>query len=252
MCQKLGNTMRVRFGRAVIELAPRAFLGIGSTMGMRQATLSFVFMIATSSVVLAQPIPGLKRDLDFDAHMKTVDLDDPVLRLDYKKPTSDGSSIGLFIGKGDKPTDRSFVPTNTSSIPEAEVVSYRLARFLDVSRIYYPVDYYKLGPKAMAKFRAMVINTGESSEDRIVNRNMVMAELKRSPATILGIYRLKAKTKMYSTDVLGAQGVFNVNTGLAQQIKANGPMPDDAPMVLDGVKGGQAGFPPCRRSAVWN
>jgi len=74
----------------------------------------------------ARPHPGRRKGCpatsatrDFDALMKTVDLEDPSLRLEYKKATSDGSSIGIYIGQGDKPTDASFVPTNTSSIPEA-------------------------------------------------------------------------------------------------------------------------------------
>ena len=115
---------------------------------IRALSISAIVLVTTSTLALAQTVPGTKRDLDFDAMMKTVDLDDPALRLEYKKPTSDGSSIGVFIGLGDKPTDRSFVPTNSSSIPEAEVVSYRLSRFLGVSRNYYPVDYYTLSPKA--------------------------------------------------------------------------------------------------------
>ena len=58
---------------------------------------------AAADISVAQPIPGTKRDLAFDAMMTTLDLDDPSLRLDYKKPTSDGSSIGVYIGRGDKP-----------------------------------------------------------------------------------------------------------------------------------------------------
>jgi hypothetical protein len=206
------------------------------------ATATF-FAVVTSTLVSAQTVPGTKRDLAFDALMKTIDLDDPQWRLDYKQPTSDGSSIGVFIGKGSEPTDRSFVPTNSSSIPEAEVVSYRLARFLGVSRNYYPVDYYKLGPKAMAQFTKMVTTTKETSEDRIVNRNIVLAEIKANPKTILGIFRLRPKTKIYSANALGKEGKFDLSTGLAQNIRANGKMPDDQKMPLAGIKGGQKGFP---------
>ena len=197
----------------------------------------------TSTLAHAQSVPGNKRDLDFDAALKTIDLDDPSWRLEYKQPTSDGSSIGLFIGKGDKPTDRSFVPTNTSSVPEAEVVSYRLARFLGVSRNYYPAGYYTLGPEATAKFRDMVFKTREFENDRIVNRNMVMKELKASPDAILGIYRTKPKTKMYAAHSLGTEGQFNLGTALARDLRAASPMPGDQPISLDGIKGGKPDFP---------
>ena len=210
---------------------------------IKLAITGCLLVAGLSIAAVAQSVPGTKRDLDFDAVMKTVDLDDPSLRLEYKKPTSDDSSIGFYIGKGDKPTNASFVPTNTSSIPEAEVVSYRLARFLGVSRNYYPVGYYNLGPKAMAAFRDMVLKTREFEDDRNTNRNMVMKALKADPNSILGIYRPKPKTKMYPARSLGTQGQFYSNTPLARAIRASGPMPGDERVALDGVKGGRSGFP---------
>lgn len=200
-------------------------------------------LIAASAPVWAQSVPGTKRDLAFDAHMKTVDLDSPKMRLEYKGPEAGGSSIGMFIGVGDGPTDRSFVPTNPSSIPEAEVVAYRLSRFLGISRLTYPVDYYQLGPKATATFKAMVTATREIDPDRIDNRNLVLAALKSKPDTILGIYRIKPKTKMYTASALGSEGELNMNTGLSQEIRATGRMPDEQFMPLEGIKGGQASFP---------
>lgn len=210
----------------------------------RHAVWLMAVALLLTAPALAQGIPGTKRDLEFDAHVKAVDLDEPQYRIEYKKPTPDGSSVGLFIGIGDKPTDRSFVPTNPSSIPEAEVVAYRLSRFLGISRLFYPVDYYQLGPKATAKFAQLIKKTPSGSdEDSIHNRNLVLAELDRSPATLFGIYRLKPKTKMYAASALGSNGKFDESTGLAQEIKATGRIPDEKRMSLAGVKGGQAGFP---------
>jgi hypothetical protein len=207
-----------------------------------------LLMVAATQVmttsVWAQALPGTKRDLDFDAHMKTVNLDDGKYRLEYKLASAGGSSIGMFIGIGDAPTDRSFVPTNPSSIPEAEVVAYRLSRFLGLSRLTYPVDYYQLGPKATAFFKDMVTKTPENTDkDRAFNRNLVISELRRSPDTILGIYRIKPKSKMYNATVLGTDGEFNMKLWLAREIQAGGPMPGDKQISLDGVKGGQKSFP---------
>jgi hypothetical protein len=213
------------------------------TTRLTRTRLFCALLLAATSVASAQGIPGTKRDLDFDAHMKTVDLDDPKMRLEYKLASAGGSSIGMFIGIGDAPTDRSFVPTNPSSIPEAEVVAYRLSRFLGISRLTYPVDYYRLGPKANAFFKDMVTKTPENTDkDRQFNRNMVLTELKRSPS-VLGIYRLKPKIKMSTVSVLGTEGEFNLNTGLARGMQAAGPMPDDRQIPLEGVKGGKAGYP---------
>jgi hypothetical protein len=210
---------------------------------MKLAATGCALAVAMSSFAQAQTLPGTKRDLDFDAHMKTVDLDDPSFRLEYKKPTPDGSSIGMFIGRGDQPTDRSFVPTNPSSIPEAEVVAYRLARFLGISRLFYPVDYYRLGPKAQAKFRDMVVNARDTDADGATNRQIVLKDLKANPTSLLGIYRIRPKTKMYTVVSLGSQGKFNLNTGLAKEISAKGPMPGDQRISLEGVPGGRPGYP---------
>ncbi len=210
---------------------------------LKRTGLILAVMTAATVSAAAQGVPGIKRDLDFDAHMKTIDLDDTKYRLEYKKPTPDGSSVGMFIGIGDKPTDRSFVPTNPSSIPEAEVVAYRLSRFLGISRLFYPVDYYQLGPKATAAFAAMVQGTPAVDKDSVYNRNLVLADLKANPKSIFGIYRLRPKTKMFTASALGREGKFDQTTGLAQEIKATGRMPDQTRMPLAGIKGGQAGFP---------
>jgi hypothetical protein len=212
---------------------------------LRLSGLWSILLVATvaATSASAQSLPGTKRDIEFDAHMKTVDLDDPKMRLEYKLASAGGSSIGMFIGVDKGPTDRSFVPTNPSSIPEAEVVAYRLSRFLGISRLTYPVDYYQLGPKATAQFKAMVTATPETGDkDRAYNRNLVLTELRRSPS-VLGIYRLKPKTKMYTVSALGTEGEFNLNTGLAREMQASGPMPDERKIALEGVKGGQPGFP---------
>ena len=210
---------------------------------LKQSGLLCCLLIAASASAWAQGLPGTKRDLDFDAHMKTVNLDDPKMRLEYKGPEAGGSSIGMFIGVGTGPTDRSFVPTNPSSIPEAEVVAYRLSRFLGISRLTYPVDYYQLCPKATATFKAMVTATREIDADRIDNRNLVLTALRSKPDTVLGIYRIKPKTKMYTASALGTEGELNMNTGLAQEIQASGRMPSDERMPLEGIKGGQPNFP---------
>jgi hypothetical protein len=210
---------------------------------IKQAALTILLTAAVFTSVQAQTVPGIKRDIDFDALIKTVDLDDPALTLVYKKPTTDGSSIGFYIGTGDKPASASFVPTNTSSVPEAEVVSYRLARFLGVSRNYYPVGYYKLGPKATATFREMVLSAREVELDRTINRDMVMKDLKANPDSILGIYRIKPKTKMYAAKSLGSEGRFNFQSVLADALRASGQMPTDEKIPLEGVKGGRADFP---------
>jgi hypothetical protein len=124
------------------------------------------------------------------------------------------------------------------------VVAYRLARLLGISRLSYPVGYYRLGPKATEKFKAMVDAAPEREPEPAERRRMVLADFKANPTGgMLGIYRQKPKSKFYTASVLGREGKLDTTTGLAQEIQASGRMPDDRKISLEGVKGGQPAFP---------
>jgi hypothetical protein len=89
----------------------------------------------------------------------------------------------------------------------------------------------------------MVTKTPENTDkDRQFNRNLVLTELKRTPS-VLGIYRIRPKSKMYTASVLGTDGEFNTKLWLAREIQASGPVPGDKQISLDGIKGGQKSFP---------
>ena len=155
--------------------------------------MMLVLMAVLPSAAGAQELPGTRQDRDFDAYVKLLDLEVPSLEFHYKGGRKGGSSVGFHVALPGHRKSGSFVPTNTSSNPEAEVVSYRLARFLGVSGIYNPVTYYQLGPMASGRFNALLRKHGESDPDRRINYNTTTNELKNNPKSLFGIYRFRAQ-----------------------------------------------------------
>ena len=202
--------------------------------------LATLFVMATPT--LGQELPGIKADLDFDAMMKTLDLENPALEFLYKSGKHEGSSIGFHIAEPGRRKSGTFAPYNSSSDPEAEVVSYRLARFLGVSGIYNPVGYYQLGPLAAGRFKALLRKHSESDPDRAANYARIAGQLNANPKSIFGIYRSRPRGNKYVVNSLGTGGQFNMGHALSAVIQAYGPMPSDRLVSFPGVKGRRAEY----------
>lgn len=201
------------------------------------------FVVMTSSA-FGQDLPGIKADLKFDAALLVIDLENPALEFHYKSGKHQGSSIGFHVAEPGHRKSGTFAPSNTSNNLEAEVVSYRLARFLGISDIYNPVGYYRLGPKATARFKAMLAKRHESDHDRQVNYANVLAEIKSHPTWLQGIYRHRQRGSRFVVVGLATEaGHLNSGHPLATFIRANGPIPGDKAMSLASVRGQRAEFP---------
>ena len=208
-----------------------------------QSLVMLAAVIFTTAQGLCQTVPGTQQDRDFDTFAKTLNLETPSLEFHYKAGRKGGSSVGFHIATPGGRKSGSFVPYNTSSDPEAEVVSYRLARFLGFSDIYNPVTYYDLGPLASARFRALMRKHSESDPDRAINYNSIAAQFRAHPNTIFGIYRYRPKGKVYAVESLGSAGLFNPGSWIGPLIRANGRMPASTLVSLPGVKGQRPGYP---------
>jgi hypothetical protein len=199
--------------------------------------------LAMSAAGLCQDLPGNKPDRAFDAAMQTFNLDNPSWAFIYKTGKHQGSSIGFHVAEQGGRKGGSFLPFNSSSDPEAEVVNYRLARMLGVSDTYNPVTYYQLGPVATARFKALLAKHVESDPDRSANYNRIAAQLKANPKTIFGIYRLRPKGNKVAVNSLGMGGQFNQSSAMATYIRASGPLPSERLISLPEVKAAQPGSP---------
>jgi hypothetical protein len=232
-------------------------MSVWNTAVMRQIALTLLTAMALAVQAFAlvsaqtapgqgvqgQAVPGTKRDLDFDEFMTGVDLEAPNLVFIYKGRKQEGSSVGFHVADPGRRKTGTFVPVNSSSNPEAEVVSYRLARFLGVSHLYNPVTYYQLGPLAVARFRTLLRNNPETTEDRVKNKVRVVAELTANPTSEFGIYRLRPDGKLFHANALGMNGNPALSHPLLQAIRADRPMPGTATMSLPGVKGQRRAYP---------
>ncbi len=212
---------------------------------MQRIVQTLLVLLLMTTACFGQELPGIKRDRQFDALMKYVDLERLDHKFVYKKS---GSSVGLVILDPSGSKVANFVPYNSSSDPEAEVVSYRLARFLGVSDIYYPVTYYELGPIASGRFKAMLRKNYEPNDDRDrqLNHGRIVQQLNTHPTGILGIYRERIKGKKYFAQSLcygGEEAKLNTEASLMARIRANGPKPTDKLISLPGVKGLRPGYP---------
>ena len=123
------------------------------------------------------------------------------------------------------------------------MVSYRLARFLGVSEIYNPVTYYDLGPKATARFKALLLKHPEFYDNRRENKSRTLSEIKAHPDAEPGIYRQRPVGKSYVAYGLGSEGQPDTSHPLFADIRADRAQPPTSPLALAGIKGARAGFP---------
>ena len=211
---------------------------------MRKLFIVFAAILSSTTAAFCQDVPGIVADLSFDAFANTLDLENPTLEFTYKAGKHEGSTVGFHVSQPGHRKAGTFAPLARSNNLEAEVVSYRLARFLGVSNIYNPVTYYKLGPKASGRFKMMLRQRQESDPDRRANHDSAAAELNAHPGWIQGIYRLRPRGSRYvAVSLATAEGHLNQSHPLAGFIRANGPLPADKPMSLAGVRGQRPGFP---------
>lgn len=205
------------------------------------ATLAVLLLTTASAVSL--DLPGNANDRAFDEVMKSLDLERPDLEFHYKVGKNGGSTVGFHVAEPNRSKMGTFTPYGSSNNLEAEVVSYRLARFFEVSRNYNPVGYYNLGPQAAARFKAMLRSHSETDPIRAANYARTMSEFRSTPNALVGIYRDRPKRKKFDAASLCKAGKLDTSNPMATYIRANGPMPPDVMIALPGVLGQHTGDP---------
>lgn len=163
----------------------------------------------------------LKRDTKFADFMSSVDLDSSSFTLNYK---DSGTSVGMKIEQNGEKVGK-WVPTNSATNPEAQVVSYYIARALGMSEQVVPSAYYVVGPRALETFRTMLLNAKEKNKHRIGNRDLNLKAINSNPNALLGVYTDQIKNEAVDDLVNWKANTINVNHPIAKYIRANGPMP---------------------------
>lgn len=162
----------------------------------------------------------LERDVSFEAMVAGLNLDSPDYKFEYKKSST---SIGLYI-TGPEGKVGKWVPTNESADPEAQVVSYRLGRFLQMSELTVPSAYYTLRGRALAEFRQK-LNRQEKGKTRLLNQARILRELSKNPYELLGALTAPVDQFEVETVVNAASNIINRQHPIATFIRADGPMP---------------------------
>lgn len=172
--------------------------------------------------------------------MSALDLNAGGVVFEYK---SSGTSVGIKVDQDGKSIGK-FVPENSATNVEGQVVAYQLARFLYMSELVMPSDYYLLRGSGAAKFKSMLQGHSQTNKWRRLNREDVLAKLNRD-GEIPGVFTPHTKFKSPEVQGLADDGSNTINRShpIAQWIRAEGPMPSTRQMSLKGVKNNEGRVP---------
>jgi len=200
---------------------------------------SLAFLLSCGPMSAQTKLPGTKSDKEFDIFVSKLDLEKTGDYEFYFKTS--GTSIGFKIAKPEKRKKGMFVPENSATHLEGEVMAYRLSRLLGVSDIYNPVAYYTLGPKAITRFSKMLRN--ESNKWRRQNTEKIRKAIANSPKSMPGIYKYRHKRESQAVDSLTSSNRFNTGHPFASFLKGNGTMPGEKTMSFRGIKPDKKEYP---------
>ncbi len=200
---------------------------------------SLAFALLSGSVLVQAELPGTKSDKEFDAFVSKLNLEKAgAYEFHFK---NSGTSVGFKIAEPKKRKKGMFTPENSATHLEGEVLAYRLSRFLGVSDIYNPVDYYTLGPNAIPRFSSML--RSESNKWRKKNTEAIRSAIAKSPKSMPGIYKYRHKRKSQAVDRLASGNRFNTGHPFASFLKGNGTMPGERTISFRGIKPDEKEYP---------
>ncbi len=200
--------------------------------------MSILALLLLSTVARADLSAYFETNADqqkFAEFVAGLDLGCPECSLSYK---DSGTSVGMKLKIAGKKAGK-WVPRCSATNPEAQVVSYHMARFLGMSEFVVPSAYLRAKGSALSQFKTMLNSARERNKWRLKNRNESLAAISASKADgLLGVY-----TPQMKGGSLEAKGIANppANTinrthAIARFIRADGPMPSPGRLIsLDGV-----------------
>jgi len=198
-------------------------------------TLALLFISLMARADLSAHFETNAEHQKFAKLVATLDLECPGCSLSYK---DSGTSVGMKLKIGGKKAGK-WVPRCSATNPEAQVVSYHMARFLGMSEFVVPSAYLRVKGGALNQFKTMLNAARERNTWRLKNRNDNLAAIAASGADgLLGVY-----TPQMPGGSLEAKGIANpaANTinrahAIARFIRADGPVPSPGRRIsLDGV-----------------
>jgi hypothetical protein len=168
----------------------------------------------------------LKRDEKFSSLMAGLDLNSSEFVLSNK---TTGTSLGIKVaekreGKKNKKIGK-WAPRNEGNDPEAQVVSYQLGRFLQMTELVMPSAYYTADAKILAKFKTFIEGKQEKGRVRRENKAALLAAIQKNPTKMLGVFTGKMHQVEYPELIGNNTNNINHAHGVAKGILATNPMP---------------------------
>lgn len=167
------------------------------------------------------------RDIRFSSFMETLNLSASNVELDYK---SGSTSVGLKIII-DGEYEAYWLPNeNGAANSQGQVVSYYLGRFLKMSELVLPSDYFYVEGQSLKKFESLLIENynKERGKWKLQNRDKVLSKVRSnisSGKAHYGALSLKKKKFAVSSLVSPRKNTLNSSHPLAKFVMANNPMP---------------------------
>lgn len=179
-------------------------------------------------------------DAAFDEMVKSLDLEAAEFKFEYKNT---GTSVGLKIEKGDEKFGK-WVPQNSATDVQAQVVSYWLGRYLQMSENVVPSAYYTAQGRMLSSFKKYLQAATEKNKWRKINQQRSLEAIRKNPAGLVGVFT----APITNAEVIGlanpAANTINASHPIAQFIRATGPMPSSAKsMILKGIKAKDGSVP---------
>ena len=159
---------------------------------------------------------------EFDRLLPRLDLNAPEYQLTYK---DSGTSLGLKISARDKKFGK-WMPKNAAANPEAQVVAYHLATYLNMPKIVVPAGHYTVQGRAYEEFRQMVRRASERNSLRVENQQAILNAMAKSPGSMAGVFVPDVPKNTELTELQNTGGnTINSSHPLAKFIQASGAMP---------------------------
>ncbi len=166
--------------------------------------------------------------------MRELDLKSPEVTLDYKLGTT---SVGLKIVKNGKYVAYWYPEGNISAVPEGQVVTYALARFLHMNELVTPSDYFDVGGDALKTLIGFLENDDEDRDDPWKQKSIadVLNGARRhlNDGTALAGALILKMDKFEPYELVDWQNNrFNSEHAIAKMIRASEPQPSSI-RILD-------------------
>lgn len=172
-------------------------------------------------------------DTDFAQKFSQLNMNAADCKLGWK---DSGTSVGLKVKcNGVK---WKWVPENEATSVETQVVSYQLGRFLGMSSIVIPSDYYTLTNPGLSSFYQLMTSHPERNRWRAENSATLRRKIESGATSMVGVVtpHLESGSPEVPSLANPESNTINSSHPIAKFIRAGGPQPSAGRRMGLGVR----------------